>query len=88
MTSHELARQLLDGPDLPVHMAYSYGDHWRTVVTPEITSVKEGVVEYSNYHNMDRIVDEEMMEKRRDRGVKDADEEGVEASERRVIILD
>ncbi len=59
MTSHELARALLDGPDLPVHYAYSYGDYWKTTVAPEVRSVQEGVVTHSEYHNMDKVVDED-----------------------------
>ena len=35
MTTHELARQLLDGPNLPVHLSYPSGDHWRTQLHPK-----------------------------------------------------
>lgn len=42
-----------------VHFAYNYGDHWRTEVAPKVGSVEEGVVEYSDYHRMDKMVDDE-----------------------------
>ena len=74
MTSHELARQLLAGPDLPVHQSYNYGDHWRTTVAPEVTKASEGAVCHSGYHQMDRVVD--------------ADLEDVAEGVRRVILLD
>ncbi len=59
MSSHELARQLLNGPDLPVHFSYNYGDYWKTEVAPEITEIKDGVVEISTYHDMDKVVPED-----------------------------
>jgi len=42
-----------------VHFSYNYGDHWRTQVAPTVDSVEEGVVEYSVYHSMDKMVDDE-----------------------------
>jgi hypothetical protein len=42
-----------------VHYAYNYGDHWRTEVAPKVGSISEGVVEYSDYHRMDKMVDDE-----------------------------
>ncbi len=42
-----------------VHFAYGYGDHWRTTVAPAISQVFDGVVEYSNYHQMDKLVTDE-----------------------------
>ena len=41
-----------------VHFAYNYGDHWRTQVAPSVASVEEGVVEFSDYHRMDKMVEE------------------------------
>ena len=41
-----------------VHFAYGYGDHWRTQVAPAISQVFDGVVEYSDYHQMDKLVEE------------------------------
>ena len=46
-------------PEAEVHFAYNYGDHWRTEVAPAICGVREGVVEYSEYHRMDKVVENE-----------------------------
>ena len=45
--------------DAEVHYAYNYGDHWRTEVAPKVDRVDEGAVEYSDYHRMDKLVDED-----------------------------
>ena len=45
--------------DVEVHFSYNYGDHWRTEVAPAICQVSDGVVEYSEYHRMDKMVDDE-----------------------------
>ena len=42
-----------------VHFAYGYGDHWRTTVAPLVSEVSEGVVEFSDYHRMDKLIDDE-----------------------------
>ena len=42
-----------------VHFAYGYGDYWRTEVAPKVSQVSEGVVEYSEYHRMDKLVTDE-----------------------------
>jgi len=44
--------------DAEVHFAYNYGDHWRTEVAPKVSQVSEGVVEFSEYHRMDKLVEE------------------------------
>lgn len=59
MTAHALARQLLAGPDLPVHFQYCYGDHWRTQVAPAVDEAEVGKVTHSTYHDMPKVVDEE-----------------------------
>jgi hypothetical protein len=60
MTVEELIRELKElPPDKPIHFQYNYGDYWRTIVAPEIQRVEEGVVTYSTYHNMPKVVDEE-----------------------------
>ena len=46
-------------PDAEVHFGYNYGDHWRTEVAPAVSSVADGVVEFSEYHRMDKMVDDE-----------------------------
>lgn len=68
MTAHELARQLLDGPDLPVHISYNYGDYWRTQVAPAVTEVVEGEVVHSAYHNMDKVQETDDNHDGRDEG--------------------
>ena len=45
--------------DSEVHFSYNYGDHWRTQVAPEVESVEEGIVTYSDYHNMYKVEDDE-----------------------------
>ena len=61
--------------DADVHFAYNYGDHWHTVVAPKVSNVSEGYVQFSAYHDMDRIADDE-----------DLDESDSEA--RQVVIID
>lgn len=53
--------ELLEGhdPAAEVHFAYNYGDHWRTRVAPGVSEVSEGVVVHSEYHRMDKVVDDE-----------------------------
>jgi len=46
-------------PDAEVHFSYNYGDHWHTEVAPSVESVKSGMIEYSDYHRMDKVVDSE-----------------------------
>jgi hypothetical protein len=53
----ELLKQ--QNPDAEVHYSYNYGDHWRTEVAPGVESVKSGIVQYSDYHRMDQVVDNE-----------------------------
>lgn len=49
----------MHSPEAEVHFSYNYGDHWRTQVAPEVTEVYEGKVEYSEYHRMPKLVDED-----------------------------
>ena len=60
-----------------VHFAYNYGDHWRTEVAPKVSRVDEGVVEYSEYHRMDKIANEDY----------DDEDEATVDSQRRVVVL-
>jgi hypothetical protein len=64
--------------DADVHFAYNYGDYWRTEVAPKISRVSEGVVEYSEYHRMDKMANEDY----------DDEDEATVASQRRVVVLD
>jgi hypothetical protein len=83
MTVQELIEQLgyMD-KDAEVHFAYNYGDHWRTQVAPKVGEVFEGAVVYSEYHRMDKMVEDD--------GEGDFDDEGneiVDESTRRVVVL-
>jgi hypothetical protein len=60
-----------------VHFSYNYGDHWRTRVAPRVDEVFEGLVKRSEYHGMDRLMDENDMHE------EDGDYEGT----RRVVVL-
>ena len=62
MQVYQLIEQLeyLD-PNAEVHFSYNYGDHWNTQVAPTVDTVEEGVVKYSDYHRMDRLMDETEM---------------------------
>ena len=60
MQVFQLIERLMDlDPNAEVHFSYNYGDHWRTEVAPVVREVNEGVVEFSEYHRMDRLVDDE-----------------------------
>lgn len=53
MTVQELIEELQKfDPEVEVHFAYNYGDHWRTQVAPAVGSVDEAHIKYSSYHNM------------------------------------
>jgi hypothetical protein len=63
-----------------VHFAYGYGDHWRTTVAPAICQVFDGVVEYSDYHQMDKLIDDE--------DCYDEDTGDYKAGIRKVVVID
>lgn len=63
-----------------VHFAYGYGDHWRTQVAPAISQVFDGVVEYSDYHQMDKLVEDE--------DCYDEDTGDYKADIRKVVVID
>jgi len=68
-------------PEAEVHFSYCYGDHWRTEVAPKVGRVDEGAVVYSEYHRMDKMVEDDS----------DFDEETgeeiVDETLRRVVVL-
>ena len=64
-------------PNAEVHFSYNYGDHWRTQVAPCVDSVSEGLVKYSDYHSMDKLLDEDDM----------IEDEGDFEGTRRVVVL-
>ena len=60
MTVHELIAKLQqEDPDAQVHFAYPSGDHWRTVVTPEVRKVEAAAVTHSDYHGKPVIAGED-----------------------------
>ena len=68
--------------DADVHFAYNYGDHWRTEVAPKVGRVDEGAVVYSEYHRMDKMLEDD--------GDCEFDDEGNERLDetlRRVVVL-
>jgi len=64
-----------------VHFAYNYGDHWRTEVAPSVSRVNEGVVEYSDYHRMDKLIENE-------EDIYDEETGDFKAGVRRVVVID
>ena len=48
-----------EDPDAEVMLSYNYGDHWRTTVAEAVGRVEEMPVQYSDYHRMHRVVDDE-----------------------------
>ena len=45
-------------PNAEVHFSYDYGDYWNTSVAPEVSEVSTALVKYSDYHRMDKVMDE------------------------------
>jgi hypothetical protein len=76
--------EMLQGqdPEAQVHYAYNYGDHWRTEVAPKIDRVDVGAVVYSDYHRMDKMVENEY-----DTEFDDEGREIVDETLRRVVVL-
>ena len=60
MTVKELMESL-EGfdPNMEVKFAYNYGDYWATEVASNIRDVDEGQIRYSEYHRMDKVVENE-----------------------------
>ncbi len=60
MTVKELIESL-EGfdPNMEVKFAYNFGDYWKTEVASNVRDVDEGMVKYSDYHRMDKVVDDE-----------------------------
>ena len=78
MLVKDLIERLMDlDPNAEVHFSYNYGDHWHTEVAPTVSSVDEGVVKYSAYHSMDKLMDENEM----------YEEEGDFEGTRRVVVI-
>ena len=73
--------ELLEGydADMEVHFAYGYGDHWRTQVAPKVSQVFEGSVEFSEYHRMDKLANEDF---------EDEEPGNPEENVRRVVVIE
>jgi hypothetical protein len=72
MKVSELIEMLKDfDEDAQVHFNYGYGDYWRTQVAPAVCQVFDGMVVYSDYHQMDKLIED------------DSDEE----APRRVVVI-
>ena len=83
MQVKELIEMLQDmDQDAEVHYAYNYGDHWRTEVAPAVSMVDTGAVVYSDYHRMDKIVENDEGDFDEETG-----EEIVDETLRRVVVL-
>lgn len=46
-----------ENADADVHIAYCYGDHWRTTVAPPVVTVEETPVAWSDYHRSMKVVE-------------------------------
>jgi hypothetical protein len=58
MTVAELIEYLQEQDQtLEVKFSYNSGDYWRTQIAKDIEEVETGLVEYSDYHRMDKVVD-------------------------------
>lgn len=81
MQVKELIEQLeCMNPEAEVHFSYNYGDHWRTEVAPKVERVHQGIVEFSDYHRMDKLVEDE--------DCYDEDTGDYKADIRRVVVID
>lgn len=77
MTVQELIEELSLYPDdMEVEFAYNYGDYWRTTVCKEIKNIDTGYVEYSAYHRMDKLIDND-----------DEEDDEEEAESKREVLL-
>ncbi len=61
--------------DLDIKIAYNSGDYWRTVVAADIEEIEIVTVEYSDYHNKDKVI------------YPDDSEEELEDNARKALIL-
>ena len=58
MTVAELIEYLQEEDQtLEVKFSYNSGDYWRTQVAKDIETGETGLVDYSDYHRMDKVVE-------------------------------
>ncbi len=62
--------------DAEVHFQYKYGVHWRLQVAPTVDSVELGLVKYSDYHRMPKVVEPDWDE-----------EDAVEVDGKQVVLI-
>lgn len=84
MTVNELIEQLQamqsnGNGEMEVQFAYNYGDYWRTQVAATIDTVDTAQVKYSDYHSMDKVVDQERFD--------EDDGEVVVAEDTRTVVM-
>lgn len=48
-----------EDPEMEVAFGYNYGDYARTTVAAKIHMAEVNTVVHSDYHNMDRIIDDD-----------------------------
>jgi len=78
MLVKDLIEQLQSqNPNAEVHFSYNYGDHWQTQVAPTVDRVDLALVKYSEYHRMDKLMDEDNM----------YEDEGDYEGTRRVVVI-
>lgn len=61
MTVKELIEELehIKDPYTEVMFSYNYGDYWKTRVAARIHHINQLPVEYSDYHSMHKLCDED-----------------------------
>lgn len=64
--------------DAEVHFSYTSGDYWRTQLAPKVRTVMNGTVQYTTYHQGDKIVESDEIE----------DSEDEEFPVRRVVVIE
>lgn len=65
--------------DAEVHFSFTAGDYWKTQLAPKVRSVTNGTVQYTTYHQGDKLVDSDDIEE---------SEEGEEFPVRKVVIIE
>jgi len=63
MLAHDLAKMLLELPNIEVKFGHPSHDYWRTELASDIDSITEEQVKFTAYHNKDKVVDTEYGEK-------------------------
>lgn len=48
--------------EVEIMFAYNYGDYWRSTVAQPLTIIAEAQVKHSDYHSMDKVVENRMDE--------------------------